>query len=60
MWVGAWKSRDDEPFGLTWVNKMKVLGVWFGTVPVEQDNWQRKLRSLRSVFIYGNLGVSLL
>ena len=60
MWVGAWKSRDDEPFGLTWVNKMKVLGVWFGTVPVEQDNWQRKLISLRSPLIYGNLGVSLL
>ena len=43
MWVGAWKSRDDEPFGLTWVNKMKILGVWFGTVPVEQDNWQPKI-----------------
>ena len=28
----------DEPLGLTWVKKMKVLGEWFGVVPVEQDN----------------------
>ena len=46
MWVGAWKSRDDEPFGLTWVNKMKILGVWFGTVPVEQDNWKPEINKL--------------
>ena len=43
MWVGAWKLWDDEAFGVTWVNKMKVLGVWFGTVPAEQDNWQPKI-----------------
>ena len=33
-----WKSRDDQPLGLTWVKKMKILGVSFGT-NVEQDNW---------------------
>ena len=38
MWLGAWRSSVDEPLGLTWVKKMKVLGVWFGVVPVEQDN----------------------
>ena len=26
MWLGAWRSRDDQPFGLTWVTKMKLLG----------------------------------
>lgn len=36
----------DEPLGLTWVKKMKVLGVWFGVVPVEQDNWSTKLTKL--------------
>lgn len=29
MWVGSWKTRDDQPFGLTWVKKMKILGVFF-------------------------------
>lgn len=38
----AFKWREDGLFG-TWVKKMKVLGVWFGTVSVEQDNWQPKI-----------------
>ena len=46
MWLGAWRSRVDEPLGLTWVKKMKVLGVWFGVVPVEQDNWASKVNKL--------------
>lgn len=46
MWLGSWRSRVDEPLGLTWVKKMKILGVWFGVVPVEQDNWSSKLAKL--------------
>ena len=46
MWLGAWKCRTDEPLGLTWVRKMKILGVIFGTEPIERDNWQRKLNKL--------------
>ena len=30
MWLGAWRSHEDQPLGLTWVQKMKILGVWFG------------------------------
>lgn len=47
MWLGTWRSRLDEPLGLTWVKKMKVLGVWFGVVPVEQDNWASKVSKLK-------------
>ena len=43
MWVGAWKSRDDQPFALMWVKKMKILGVVFGVVDVQHDNWEPKL-----------------
>ena len=46
MWVGAWKSRDDQPFGLTWVKKMKILGIVFGVVDVQRDNWEPKLSKL--------------
>ena len=46
MWLGAWRSRSDEPLGLTWVKKMRVLGVFFGTVPVELDNWMPKINKL--------------
>ena len=47
MWLGAWKSRDDQPLGLTWVKKMKILGVIFGS-GVEQDNWLPKLKKLEA------------
>ena len=46
MWVGAWKSRDDQPFGLTRVKKMKILGVIFGVAAVQRDNWEPKLSKL--------------
>ena len=31
MWLEAWPERSDTPFRLTWVRKMKILGVLFGT-----------------------------
>ena len=46
MWLGSWRDRSDEPLGLTWVRKMKILGVVFGTVPVESDNCQPRLDKL--------------
>lgn len=46
MWLGAWRNHSDKPLGLKWVRKMKILGVVFCTVPVEQENWQPKLNKL--------------
>ena len=46
MWLEACRSRSDEPLGLTWVKKMKVLGVFFGRVPVELDNRMPKIDKL--------------
>ena len=46
MWVGSWKAREDQPFGLTWVKKMKILGVVFGVIDVQRDNWEPKLSKL--------------
>ena len=31
MWLGAWRSHVDEPLGLTWVKKIKVLGYGLGS-----------------------------
>ena len=47
MWLGAWRSRTDQPLGLTWVSKIKILGVFFGE-KVEKDNWEPKLKKLES------------
>ena len=57
MWLGAWKFCNDEPHGLTWVRKMKILGVVFGVVDTEQDSWQPKLNKLEKPL---NLWKSLL
>jgi len=46
MWLGSWKNRVDQPLGLRWVNKMKILGVVFGMVPVERDNCEPRLSKL--------------
>ena len=32
QWLGAWKDRPDKPLGLSWVKKMKILGIVFGTI----------------------------
>ena len=46
MWVGSWKDRDNQPFGLTWVKKIKILEVFFGVIDVQCDNWEPKLSKL--------------
>ena len=47
MWLGAWRSHTDQPYGLTWVSKMKILGVVFGH-NTESDNWKPKLKELEN------------
>ena len=61
MWLGAWRLRADEPLGLSWVKKMKVLGVFFGTTPVEQDNWMPKINKLeKALNLWRSRSLSLL
>ena len=46
LWLGAWKDRPDKPLGLSWVKKMKILGIVFGTVNIDQDNWEPRVSKL--------------
>ena len=46
LWLGAWKDRPDQPLGLSWVKKIKILGVFFGTLNVDRDNWEPKISKL--------------
>jgi len=46
LWLGSWKDRTDEPLGLAWVRKTKILGIVFGTRDVERDNWEPRLSKL--------------
>ena len=50
MWLGSWRSNGASPFGLKWVPKLKILGIFFsnGLVSVESDNWRSKLDKLET------------
>lgn len=49
MWLGRWRANGATPYGLKWVNKMRILGVFFtnGLLSVENDNWKPKLEKLQ-------------
>ena len=49
MWLGRWRANGASPFGLQWVNKLKILGVYFSNelVNVHEDNRRRKLDKLK-------------
>ena len=47
MWLGVWCPQTDQPFGLMWVSKIKILGVVFRQ-NTESDNWQPKLKKLEN------------
>ena len=46
MWLGAWCNRTETPYNLNWVHKLKLLGIWFGNIDTEQDNWKPKIEKL--------------
>lgn len=61
MWLGAWKNCRDEPLGLTWVRKVKILGVVFGVENTERDNWEPRLSKLdKSLSLWRSRSLSLL
>ena len=43
IWLGAWRHREDKPFGINWVKNKKMLGVVFGHRSDDMgkyaDNW---------------------
>ena len=61
LWLGAWRDRPDKPLGLSWVKKMKLLGIVFGTVNVDQDNWEPRVSKLeKCVSRWQNRSLSLI
>lgn len=51
MWIGRWRANGATPFGLKWVTKMRILGVFSsdGLVSVEDDNWRSHFDKLSNV-----------
>ena len=61
LWLGAWKDRPDEPLGFSWFKKAKILGIVFGSVNVDRDNWEPRLSKLdQCVSRWKNRSLSLI
>lgn len=61
MWLGEWRTRTEKPLELTWVRKMKILGVFFSTVLVHHDNWEPRINKLeKSLNMWKSCSLSLL
>ena len=61
LWLGTWKDRTDEPLGLTWVRKTKILGIFFGSIDVDRDNWELRLSKLdKCVSSWKNQSLSMI
>ena len=61
MWLGQWCDRVDEPLGLNWVKKIKLLGIVFGTVNVERDNWEPRISKLeKSLSLWKSRSLSMI
>ena len=48
MWLGANVNRADQPFGLKWVNKMKILGAFFGD-SADNSNWNKLVFAFKKI-----------
>lgn len=46
MWLGSLKTNIDRPFGFTWKNNIKILGIYFSNVVCASqiaENWTNRL-----------------
>jgi hypothetical protein len=48
MWLGAWKSRTDTPFGLSWVKELPLLGATFSMGDYIIPTWEKPVAKLES------------
>jgi hypothetical protein len=48
MWLGAWKSRNDTPFGLSWVKELPLLGATFSVSNYTIPTWEKPVARLAS------------
>ena len=39
MFLGKWKTREDHPFGISWIDSMKLLGTKLGNMLSDDEIW---------------------
>ena len=47
LWLGSWKMRVDKPCGFQWGNKLKILGIYFGSDVTPVDSWEPRISKMQ-------------
>ena len=58
IFLGKWKSRSDHPFGISWIEQSKVVGIITGQEVSVDDQFHPLLSKFRTV-LNGNKGRSM-
>ena len=49
LWLGSWSGRADSPVDISWSSvKVKVLGLFFGPVNLEVENWRPRITAVEN------------
>jgi len=60
MWLGKWKNKADNPFGLQWVQSIKICGVVFNNNNMLETNWSQVLNKMsNTVNLYKSRAISV-
>lgn len=60
MWLGKWKNKADDPFGLNWVTSIKICGAVFSNNNMLEANWDKIINKMSSsVNLYKSRVVSV-
>ena len=59
LFLGKWKTRSDHPFGISWVDKVKVFGIMYGNV-CDSEMWNPIYKKIVNVInLYKGRNLSL-
>jgi hypothetical protein len=59
FFLGKWKSREDHPFGISWPDRVKLLGCLFGYTVSWDDIWGPILKKFQNVLNFSKLSGGL-
>jgi exonuclease III len=55
FFLGKWRSRSDHPFGISWPERVKLLGCLFGYTVSGDDIWGPILKKFQKVLNFSKL-----
>lgn len=52
LWIGPWRFRLDAPVPIVWTSeKLKVLGVFIGNIPLDEANWRPRIEAVQNCLL---------